>query len=166
MHSHPIKLQPHSFITLTHLYSFRPHHCTMHPLSKHRRILQQTSRTWDIHSSSLSAAQNHDQKLHSTTRTICCTKSPKSQERHCSRRLITALHVTALTHRINRSDDTIIASLNIISLHKNKHFHMKTLTHNACGNNDDQPDKLSAGSTRQAAITFDTTDEATSNQPY
>jgi len=43
---------------------------------------------------------------------------------------------------------------------------MKTLTHNARGNNDDQPDKLSAGSTRQAAITFDTTDEATSNQPY
>jgi hypothetical protein len=33
---------------------------------------------------------NHNQKLHSTTRTICCTKSPKSQERHCSRRLITA----------------------------------------------------------------------------
>ena len=134
--------------------------------SQHLAAAQRTSRTWDIHSSSLSAAQNHNQKLHSTTRTTCCTKSPKSQERHCSRRLITAPHVTALTHCINRSDDTIIASLDIISLHKNKHFHMKTLTHNACGNNDDQPDKLSAGSTRQAAITFDTTDEATSNQPY
>ena len=150
--------------------------------SQHLAAAQRTSRTWDIHSSSLSAAQNHNQKLHSTNRTICCTKSPKSQERHCSRRLITnspksrehhcsrrlttAPHVTALTYHMSCSGHIIIASLDIISLHKNKHFHTKTLTHNACGNNDDQPDKLSAGSTRQAAITFNTTDEATSNQPY
>jgi hypothetical protein len=33
---------------------------------------------------------NHNQKLHSTTCAICCTTSPKSQERHCRRRLITA----------------------------------------------------------------------------
>ena len=118
------------------------------------------------HLRSTPAAQRHDRKSHTTNLIICSTNSAKTPGRHCSRRSIATTHATALTNHLNHCYCITIASLDIISFHKRSTPRNAPLTHNACVTDDEKPDKLSAGSTRQAAITFDTTNDATSNQPY
>jgi hypothetical protein len=135
MHSHPIKLQPQSFIAFAHLYSFRPHHCTMHPLSKHRSILQlhrehhargaSTDHHYLQHKSQSEAAQhNSHNHLHEVTKVTRASLQPTSHH-----------EVTKVT-RASLQPTSHHSTTRIISLHKNKHFHMKTLTHNARGNSE------------------------------
>lgn len=130
MHYHPTTLQSQSFISFTHSHPLRPHHCTMHPQSQHCSILQlrserhargtSTHHHYLQHKSQPEAAQhNSHNHLHEVTKIT-----------RASLKLMSHHEVTKVT-RASLKLTSHHSTTRIILLHKNKHFHMKTLTHNA-----------------------------------
>ena len=135
MHNHPTSLQSQFFIPFTRSHSFRPRHCTMHPRSKHCSTLQRrsehhargasTHHHYLQHKSQSEAAQhNSHNHLHEVTKVTRASLQPTSHH-----------EVTKVT-RASLQPTSHHSTTRIISLHKNKHFHMKTLTHSARGNNE------------------------------
>ena len=124
MHSHPIILQPQSFIAFTHLYSFRPHHCTMHPLPKHRSILQLHSE----HHARGTSTHLHYLQHKITIRSCTAQLAPYDARSHQSHKSVTAADVSS-QHLTSQHSHIASTALMTSSLHHSASFHFtKTST--------------------------------------